>query len=285
VRSKVNALPWQELESDPADLRRYVGQCIVLKDRDIVLDEGAVWRAAAKYGAAIAHASRMYRHLVAKNVPFELEISVDETGTPTSHQEHIYVARELQRLGVAWVSLAPRYVGRFEKGVDYIGDLDALRADLAGHAAIARALGPYKLSLHSSSDKFSMYPFIADVTSGLVHLKTAGTSYLEVLRVVARSDPSFFREILAFARDRYEQDRASYYVSAKLGRTPTPDVLPDQWLPDLLEDFDTRQVLHVMFGSVLAEFRPRLLDLLHTHEEAYTKTVAAHFVRHLEPFV
>ncbi len=286
VRRKIDALPWQDLESNPVDLhRRYVGQRIVLEDREIALDEEAVWRAVAKYGAAVAHVSCMYHHLATKGVPFELEISVDETETPTSHQEHIYIAQELWRLGVRWVSLAPRYVGRFEKGVDYIGDLDALGADLANHAAIARALGPYKLSLHSGSDKFSVYPIIAEATRGLVHLKTAGTSYLEALRVVARIDPPFFRDILAFARARYEQDRASYHVSAELGGVPAPDAFPDQWLPELLDGFDARQVLHVTFGSALAEFRPRLVDLLHAEEEAYTETVAAHFVRHLEPFV
>src|SRR5690606_21841754 len=137
-------------------------------------------RAAAKYGRAVAHAVRMFRHLDAVNGerPWEMELSVDETETPTSHLEHLYIVTELRRLGVRWVSLAPRYVGRFEKGVDYIGDLDALHADLAGHAAIARAFGPYKLSLHSGSDKFSVYPLAVDATNGMVHLKTAGTSML-----------------------------------------------------------------------------------------------------------
>jgi hypothetical protein len=62
----------------------------------------------------------MYRHLerVMAGRPFELEVSVDETDTPTSHEQHFFIASELRRLGVRWVSLAPRYVGRFEKGVD-----------------------------------------------------------------------------------------------------------------------------------------------------------------------
>ena len=89
------------------------------------MSEEAAWRAAAKYGNAIAHVTLMYRHLVSKNIPFELEVSVDETETPTSHAEHIFIVSELKRLGVQWVSLAPRYVGRFEKGVDYIGDLES----------------------------------------------------------------------------------------------------------------------------------------------------------------
>ena len=285
VRRKVDALPWQELESTPADLeRRYSGQRMSLEDREIVLDTAAVLRAAAKYGRAVAHVAAMYRHLAARGIPFELEVSVDETETPTTHGEHVYIASELKRLGVRWVSLAPRYVGHFEKGVDYIGDLEALRVDLAGHAAIARALGPYKLSLHSGSDKFSVYPILAGLARGMVHLKTAGTSYLEALRVVAQVDPALFREILAFARERYEQDRASYHVSAEVHRVPAPADLPNERLPDLLEDFDARQVLHVTFGSTLARFGAQLKAALRAHEEHHYAALERHFVRHLEPF-
>jgi hypothetical protein len=285
VRRKVAALPWQDLESSPADLeQRYAGQHISLEDREITLDTLAVLRAAAKYGRAIAHVAAMYRHLAAKHIPFDLEVSVDETETPTSHGEHVYIASELKRLAVRWVSLAPRYIGHFEKGVDYIGDLEALRTDLAGHAAIARALGPYKLSLHSGSDKFSVYPIISAVARGMVHLKTAGTSYLEALRVVAQVDPALFRDILALARERYEQDRASYHVSAELRRVPAPADLTDTRLPDLLENFDARQVLHVTFGSALARFGARLQALLRAHEEEYAETLERHFVRHLVAF-
>ncbi len=160
---------------------------------NIVFDEHTLLKAAVKYGRAIAFVAGMYRHLqkAAGKQPFELEVSVDETEQPTSHAEHVYIASELTRLGVQWVSLAPRYVGRFEKGVDYIGDLPAFEADFAGHAAIARHFGPYKLSLHSGSDKFSIYPIAARLSRGLVHLKTAGTSYLEALRTIACHRPGF----------------------------------------------------------------------------------------------
>ena len=92
---------------------------------------------------------------------------------------------ELLRLGVKFVSLAPRFVGRFEKGVDYIGDLALFEAELAQHAAVQKHFGNYKISIHSGSDKFSIYPLFAKYTEGKVHLKTAGTSYLEALRVMA----------------------------------------------------------------------------------------------------
>jgi len=286
IRSKVAALPWVDLESSPADLEaRYVGLTIRLEGLEIRLNRPAVLRAAAKYGRAIAHVVSMARHLTAKGVPFELEISVDETETATSHVEHVYIASELRRLGVQWVSLAPRYPGRFEKGIDYIGDLEALARSLAGHAAIARALGPYKLSLHSGSDKFSVYPLISAATEGLVHLKTAGTSYLEALRVVAQTDPMLFRQIGALAYERYPQDKASYHVSADLSRVPTLTSLPDDRLPHLLDGRNARQVFHVTFGSVIAQFGAQLQAVLQTHEEAHYAALERHFCRHLEPFV
>ncbi len=286
LEAKVTALPWQDLESTPADLKkRYAGATLRIRDSDIYLDALAVLRAAAKYGHAIAHVAAMARHLASKGIPYELEISVDETETPTTPVEHIYIVGELKRLGVKWVSLAPRYIGRFEKGVDYIGDLRALARELAVHAAIARALGPYKLSLHSGSDKFSVYPLLAGAAQGLVHLKTAGTSYLEALRVVAQADPAFFREIVSFAQERYPQDRASYHVSAELSRMPDLADLPDSRLTEILENFHARQVLHVTFGSAVERFGPQLLEVLRTHEEAYYAALEHHLYRHLQPLV
>ena len=188
IRAKYAGLPWPDLATTAHDLGvAYVGKRIEVEDRDLALDEPTLLRAAVKYGRAVAHVAALYRHLASISPAggFELEVSVDETDTPTSHAEHLFIARELRRLGVRWVSLAPRYVGSFEKGVDYIApgaqrpgekSTDAFAADFAGHAAIARALGPYKLSLHSGSDKFSIYGIAADLARGSVHLKTAGTS-------------------------------------------------------------------------------------------------------------
>jgi hypothetical protein len=234
--------------------------------------------------------ARLYRHLEAAGKgDFEVEISVDETESPTTRVQHVYIASELRRLRVRWVSLAPRYVGRFEKGVDYLGYVPEFEEDIAVHAAIARTVspdGPYKLSLHSGSDKFSIYPAFVRQTEGLAHLKTAGTSYLEALRAVAALDPSLFREIYDFARDRYIEDRASYHVSASLGRAVQSEDVPDEELPALLERFDEREILRVTFGSVLKEqrFRERLMGLLRGHPEHYAAGLERHFLRHLEPF-
>ncbi len=292
IGEKLSALPWRELECTSEDLqRRYVGRKFdfepdsPIEPQSVIISKEDINRAAAKYGRAVAHVAKMARHLDSRNITHELEISVDETETPTSLAEHIYVASELKRLGVKWVSLAPRYVGRFEKGVDYIGDLEEVARQLAGHAAIARSLGPYKLSLHSGSDKFSIYPLMSSACGALVHLKTAGTSYVEALRVIAGNDPGFFRELCRFAVERYPEDKASYHVSADLASIPDFAIASDSCLPGLMDDHHLRQALHVTFGSVLKQSGARLKAALQEHEEKYYETLERHFLRHLEPFI
>ena len=292
LRTSLENLPWKDLEDLPADLeRRYLGSTFDAEGHEIGFDDLSLARAAVKYGAAVAHVVRLYRHLLSAmgDRDFEVEVSVDETESPTTHAQHFYIATELRRLGVRWVSLAPRYVGRFEKGVDYIGDIARFEEDIEVHAAIARTAspdGPYKLSLHSGSDKFSVYPAFVRQTRGLAHLKTAGTSYLEALRTVAVVDPDLFCQIYTFALGRYEEDRASYHVSARTDRAPASGAVDNAGLPALLEQFDVREILHVTFGSVLREenFRDRLFGLLREHPEPYAADLERHFLRHLEPF-
>ena len=123
LQAKYAALPWDALETTPNDLRqRYLGPSLAG-----AMSEQMLLRAACKYGPALAAAVQLARHIAAgmDGRPYDLEISVDETETPTSPAEHYFIASELLRLGVPFQGLAPRFVGRFEKGVDYIGDLAA----------------------------------------------------------------------------------------------------------------------------------------------------------------
>ena len=279
-------VPWSALQSAPADLlERLTGHRVDLGDRTLRLEREALQRAAVKYGAAVAHVARMAHHLRSQAGPerAEVEVSVDETATPTSLAEHAYLALELRRLGVDWVSLAPRFVGAFEKGVDYIGDLAALARDLQGHARVAEALGGYKLSLHSGSDKFAVYPIAAQATGGRVHLKTAGTSYLEALRVAGAIEPELLRAVVRLGLERFETDVASYHISGRPAGMPDPDALPDTALQALREQRDARQVLHVTFGSALQRHGDALRALLRSHEGAYRAALRRHFERHLAP--
>jgi hypothetical protein len=294
LRAAFEALPWADLnDTAAAALARYGNLSQEIEGHLVTFDEQSALRAAVKYGKALAHIARMYRHLQEVSTrSTELEVSVDETEQVTSQAEHIYIVSELKRLGVQFVSLAPRYVGRFEKGVDYIGDLDELDRDFAVHAAIARHYGPYKLSLHSGSDKFSVYPIAVRHTRGLVHLKTAGTSYLEALHTIAALDTALFREIYQFARERYTTDKASYHVSAELEKAPLSEDVADADLPELLNQFDAREIFHVTFGSVLTTktadggwlFYDRFMKLLRDNPEAYADNLKEHFLRHLRPF-
>ncbi len=288
-------VPWDRMETTQADFEaRYAGESFDLDGSTLDCPPEAAARAAVKYGAVVAHTLAMCRHVesVMGERPFEIEMSVDETDSHTSPVEHYIVAAELARLGVRPVSLAPRFVGDFEKGVDYKGDIDLLEETFGRHVAIARVLGPYKISIHSGSDKFSVYQVAARIAGGLVHVKTAGTSYLEALRAVARVEPDLFREILAFALERWDEDRATYHVSADPTNVRRPDELAAGELEGLLDQFDARQVLHVTFGSVLTTekpdgswlFRDRLYDTLRAHEEEHHAAVAAHLGRHAAPF-
>lgn len=283
IKQKVESLDWAGLNSDVGTFRKsYVGRRIDLEQQAIELDEESVLRAMAKYGPGIVHAMAMYRRLMEKGIDCEVEFAVDETDYPTKPAEHIVVVSELQRLGMDFVSFAPRFVGRFEKGVEYIGDIDELQRDFEIHAEIARALGPYKLSLHSGSDKYSTYPLIAEATKGVVHLKTAGTSWAEALRVIANNDPDLMREVLALALDSFEANRKSYHLSCDPARIPTDPT--DDEVAELMDRVDSRQVLHVGYGAILEEFRPRLYQVWNDHEEEHYKIIADHFVKHLAPF-
>jgi len=289
LEQKVADLPWDEMESTPSDLERSLsGKPIDLGEFSTRFSRQEILRAAAKYGKALSHTLRLYRHLTKtmKGRFFELEMSVDETESATTLAEHVYIASELKRLGVAWVSLAPRYVGTFEKGVDYIGDLDPFEKAFAQHVAVAKTYGPYKLSIHSGSDKFKIYPIASRLAEGLIHLKTAGTSYLEALRTIARCNPGLFRDIVRFATRRYPIDRATYHVSAETSRLPDMADLDDHDLPGLLDDFHVREVLHVTYGSVLNQDQVRapFFDSLRANEEEYSRLVEAHFDRHLSSF-
>lgn len=265
------------------------------------LNEQAVLKAAVKYGRAINLATSLAKHIEATNKKlgraFEIELSVDETPQPTTLAEHWIIADQLRTRGVTLISLAPRYVGEFEKGVDYKGNLSAFEKSLSDHAAIANQLGPYKLSLHSGSDKLTIYPSFARITRGKWHVKTAGTSYLEALRAVLRHDEGLFRKIVDFSRKRYDTDRATYHVSATLDTTPPPSDIKDvrkleQVYLERWEDVrgnagftePGRQILHCTFGSVLtdATLKQEVMQILKEHRGTYDAILADHFGRHLK---
>jgi hypothetical protein len=283
-------------------LDEYKGKTVTLKTgAKIDLNEQALKRAAVKYGRAINRAVKLAKHIdqvhTKSGKPYEIELSVDETPQPTTLAEHWIIAQQVLKGGMKLVSLAPRYIGDFEKGVDYKGDVSAFEKSLADHVAIMEDLGPYKLSLHSGSDKLSIYTPFARITKGKWHVKTAGTSYLEMLRVVARHDEAFFRELIDFARGRYDTDKATYHVSAEVNQVPAPKDLKtakdlestylELW-PDVKPGAGFtkpgRQILHCTFGSTLTnpDLAKRIRAVLEAHNDTFTAVLTEHFAKHLE---
>ena len=251
-------------------------------------------RAAVKYARAIHHAAKVAGAIgeACAGRGFEIEVSVDETDSVTTPLDHLFVGLELKRRRVPnVVSLAPRFIGEFEKGIDYRGDFKKFEQQLTEHVAVAKYCGPYKVSIHSGSDKFSIYPIIGRVCGDLLHLKTAGTSYLEALRVVARTSPEVFAEICAFCRGRFDADRKSYHISTIQAEIdalrPFSRGAADEAL--YLDERIGRQLLHVTLGSALTQgvdakgrrFKESILDALHQHPALHLQVLEKHFDRHL----
>jgi len=291
---KFQALPWMDLGCEPeAFSALYLGEKVNIEDETLEITEELLFRMAVKYSAAIAYAARVFRRIEASlgRVSFDFEMSVDETEFPTSPLEHVFIALELRRLGVKFTGLALRFEGRFEKAVDYVGDLAKFGETFRKHMSVAKNLGPYKLSVHSGSDKFSVFPVMGKYASDMLHLKTSGTSYLEALRIVARHEPSLFREIVKYGIERFGNDRKAYDVTTDLSVVPDPFMVSDSSLErTYLDENNGRQLLHITYGSVLTAkrpdgelvFRQRIFRCLLEHEEEHYETVAEHLRRHIE---
>jgi len=269
LREKAKGLDWDQLEA------RYLKSTPEQPWGQFAPE--SLMRAAVKYGRAIAHSASMYNRLCTLKDSFDFEVSVDETDAPTSALEHYFIANELTRAGVRFTSLAPRFIGSFEKGVDYIGDVAALDAELARHAAVTRHFGTYKISLHSGSDKFSVYPLLVKHWGSRLHIKTAGTSYLEALRTLAVTESALFERIWTLGLERYAEDRATYHVSADPQK-----VASGLNLAALLDDFHAREILHVTFGSALMRFGPEIKTALAKHMDLYISNLQVHFRKHLD---
>ena len=251
--------------------------------------EAELKKTAAIYGDAINFAIGIYKKFLKKGkYSADFEISIDETSAPTTPPQHYFVARELIDSGVSFATLAPRFCGEFQKGVDYIGDLARFEKEIKIHAAIARHF-KYKLSIHSGSDKFAVFPSIGKATKNIFHVKTAGTSWLEAMRIVAQGDPALYREVHKYALEAFDEARKYYTVTTNLKNIPDVDKLTDRELPGLFNQNDSRQLIHITYGLILTKknadgsftFRDRLYKLWKDHAAEYEAALVKHIGKHL----
>jgi hypothetical protein len=255
----------------------------------IAFTEAELSAIAAIYGEAIDFAVDMYnRFLKDGKYNADFEISIDETSAPTTPSQHYFVARELTDAGVSFATMAPRFCGEFQKGIDYIGDLAQFEKEIKVHAAIARHF-KYKLSIHSGSDKFSVFPSIGRESRGVFHVKTAGTNWLEAMRVIAQVDPALYRDVHKYALSAFDEARKYYHVTTDLSKIPGVDTIPDAELPKLFENNDSRQLIHITYGLILNKkngdayaFRDKLYQIWRKREDVYAQALERHIGKHLD---
>ncbi len=278
--------------SERKDLERlYLNKTYNFTGQRLMFDDNSLPEIILTYSEAINHVVKCYEFLKSyKKNNFDLEISVDETPIVTSPLAHLFIVLELQRRGVDFQNLALHFLGDWQKGIEYKGDVKQFAKEFSLHAAIAKNIGGYKLSLHTGSDKFSVYPIFTRETSGLCHIKTAGTSWLEEVKVVAMMEPEFYREIHRFALENFEKDRASYNLTTDLSRIPEIDTISNDELINLFKQNDSRQLIHITYGSILRArdnegkyiFKDRIYKILFQYEDDHYHELSNHIRRHLE---
>ncbi len=264
------------------------------KDKDFILSSGkdavkidfdTLKRCVLMYRHALDFAGEVNEFLRKKcGEHFDLEISIDETSFPTLPSHHLFIARELRRRKVEFTSIAPRFIGEFQKAIDYIGDLEEFRKQFKIHALIADTYGKYKISVHSGSDKFAVFPSVGEFTGGYFHLKTAGTSWLVAVELVAEKNPGLYRKMHRCALENFNDMLKLYHITADLKRIPDPETLSDRELPDLMQHPDARQLLHITYGPILGNeaIRKEFFRTMFEEENYYNEKIKKHFEKHLD---
>ena len=259
-----------------------------------------VMRIAVKYYRAIDNVSELYKvtKMLKGNEPFDAEISIDETETETTTLALIFISSELVKRKIEFIGIAPRFIGNFEKAIDYYSYIDSNTGEkvmnlkdfnnkLKEIVAVAKYFN-YKISVHSGSDKFSIYPLLAKYAKGRIHVKTAGTSYLEELRVITLKSAKLFKDIYTFSRKQFEKDRATYQLSTNTDNIPDITKLKSEKIFKLLAsgsgNDDLRQVMHVTYGSVLKsqKFFNRCKEVLLNNEEKHFSILSKHLKKHIK---
>ena len=268
-------------------------------------------RIAGKYLFAVQESAVIYRHIAAKKGVDNVitEVSMDETDEPQTPPQLLVILAALADEQVPVQTIAPKFTGRFNKGVDYVGDLVQFEREFHDDlAVVAHAVKQYglpaslKLSVHSGSDKFSLYPIIRRTLpkfgAGL-HIKTAGTTWLEELIGLAEAGGeglALAKEIYADAIDHVDELCAPYASVIDIDRAKLPSAAEvaswssDQYTGALRHEqqdprFNSsfRQLLHVGF-KLAAKKGQRYLDLLKANEAVVAKNVTYNlYQRHLRP--
>ncbi len=274
------------------------------------LSEDSVARIATSYLLACREAGAIWRHIErARGSDVVIEVSMDETDEPQTPPTLLVILALLAEERIPLQTIAPKFTGRFNKGVDYVGDLARFEQEFSDDVAVCSFAaeqyglpGSLKLSVHSGSDKFSLYPVIRRTlarTGAGVHLKTAGTTWLEEVIGLAEAGGdglALAKEIYAYACEHVDEFCAPYasVIDIDRGQLPPPAEVAGWSGPRFAAAIrhvptnpafnpHLRQLLHVSF-KVAAKHGSRYTDLLAANREIVGKQVTDNiFERHLAP--
>jgi hypothetical protein len=272
---------------------------------DALLDE-----VAGKFLAAIKEAGKIYRHIEAKKGAgnFVTEVSMDEVEAPQTPVDMFFILKMIADENIPAETIAPKFTGRFNKGVDYVGDVDQFAKEFEQDVLVidyaVKAFGlpeNLKLSVHSGSDKFTIYPVMAEIIKkhdkGL-HVKTAGTTWLEEVIGLAISGEEGLlvaNAIYARALERKEELCAPYadVIDIDDAQLPPPEVVAG-WTGEKFantlrhipghHDYNPnfRQLIHVGY-KVAAEMGENYTGLLKNYAEVVGRCVEENiYDRHLK---
>ncbi|RRG10832.1 MAG: hypothetical protein DUD32_02480 [Lactobacillus sp.] len=237
---------------------------------------------------AVLYGEYIYHRFIEPN-SLDFEISMDETIVPTTPANHYFFGNELNVRGITPETLAPKFYGEFQKAIDYIGDLDRFEREYKIHQAISKHFG-YRVSIHSGSDKLSVYPIVHKLDDGTGwHVKTAGTNWLEAMRVIAKVDPELMKEMYSYAYNNLQDVKPFYVFTADKDNSPKPETITDDNVMSLLTDDNPRQIIHTMYGNLLTYqesfryvFRDRFFDTLKKHQDQYDDYLNRHIAEHID---
>lgn len=306
-------------KADEADIKSFVGKykkyigtlAIDGIDDTFNISQEQITAIAEKSLVAVKHAGRIYRHILeAKGTDnFITEVSMDETDQPQTPVEMFFILAAIADEGIPAQTIAPKFTGRFNKGVDYVGNVNffakEFEQDVAVVALAVKEFGlpeNLKLSIHSGSDKFSIYPPLArsikKFNAGL-HIKTAGTTWLEELIGLALGGGdglAIAKQVYSESLSRMDELCGPYATVIDIDRAKLPSVQEvDKWDGEnfasaLRHDqscadynLSFRQLLHVAY-KVAAEMGTRFYDALDKYQHVIARNVTENiYTRHINP--
>ncbi|MFC2087594.1 tagaturonate epimerase family protein [Bacteroidota bacterium] len=272
------------------------------------IDESTLRETGMKYLFAIQEAKRIYSRIKGQKDNFITEISMDEVEKPQSPLEIFFILKMASDLSIPVNTIAPKFSGEFHKGIDYIGDVDEFKTEFENDILVVKyAIQKFdlpvnlKLSVHSGSDKFSIYPIIGNLVKkydGGLHIKTAGTTWLEELTGLILSGNKgleFAKKVYSEAMNRKSELLKPYLsvTSINENNLPDPELVQkwdsekfantlehDQSKPEFSTDF--RQFIHISY-KIAAENMTQYLKLLEDNKEVISNKVMENiYTKHIK---